>query len=702
MAFDYIQTFKVNKDIVANATDIMLTSVEVFFKGKPTALTSVSGAANPGFSAWICEVDSDQPYPDRIIKNSIIYVNYDRVNTSTAADIPTVLGFVDPVNIKSDTYYGIVIKYDDPAFDIWVNKQGDRLVTSSGTSNNPSPGSQGRFDGKLYKATNSGAFQTFSDRDLKFKVNVAKFVSSAKTISLVNKDYEFLTVDTTYTSTFAGGELVYQETANATGSITTSIDPIKGATVTGVGTTFTNHTITDYIILVNGSATDAVQITGITSATSMTISRVPNFIGAGNYKVPPVASVYKTDYTKNSIILVDSSANSTNKFAVGNRFIGVRSGATANIASIDRWSVDHFKPSFLISNPSTSQFTLNYAMANSSNQMGSASNLDLLKFNDASYDGYILSRSTEVDTAASSNLFGTNRKSAVANLEIQVNVDVNASFSVPYVNSGQLDFYFYQNDINETITETRTPIGSLVSIANYDTEVNKNGLGKSKYISKKITFAADKYAEDIVVYLQGYRPSGSEIKVYAKIHNSADKESFDDKVWTPLQLKNNTDKFSSDDPNDMYEYTYGFPQYPDIQYGLSGLFTTRDASNNYITTTSDQSAIVTTGDLVRVYDPLFPDNHEVYPVASSNSTALIMYKNIDNVNLVSKDVSVDKLMYNNIAWNNIANDNTVRYVSSSKVEFDRYTSMQLKIVLLSSSTYIIPKVEQVQVIGVSV
>lgn len=700
MAFDYIQTFKVNKDIVANATDIMLTSVEVFFKGKPTALTSVSGAANPGFSAWICEVDNDQPYPDRIIKNSILSIDYNRVNTSTGADIPTVLGFSDPVNIKSDTYYGIVIKYDDPAFDIWVNKQGDRLVTSSGTSNNPSPGSQGRFDGKLYKATNSGAFQTFSDRDLKFKVNVAKFVSSAKTISLVNKDYEFLTIDTTYTSTFAGGELVYQQTANAAGTITTSIDPIKGATVTGSGTAFTNHKITDYIILVNGSATDAVQITGITNATSMTVSRVPNFIGAGNYKVPPVASVYKVDYTKNSIILVDSSANSTNKFAVGNRFIGVRSGATANIASIDAWSVDHFKPSFLISNPTTSQFTLNYAMANTSNQLGSATSLDLLKFNDATYDGYILSRSTEVDTAKSSNLFGTNRKSAVANLVIQVNVDPNASFSVPYINSGQLDFYFYQNDINQTITETRTPINSLVPITNYDTEINKNGLGKSKYISKKISFAADKYAEDIVVYLQGYRPAGTEILVYAKIHNSADKETFDDKVWTPLQLKNNTDKFSSDNPNDMYEYTYGFPQYPDIQYGLTGSFTTGSTSNS-IATTTDQSAIVTTGDLIRVYDPLFPSNHEVFPISSANSTAISLYKNITNVNLQSKVVSVDKLMYNNTAWNNIANDNTVRYVSSSKVEFDRYTSMQIKIVLLSSSTYIIPKVEQIQVIGAS-
>lgn len=700
-AFDYIQTFKVNPDVVAKANDIMLTSIEVFFKGKPTSGTGISGQSNPGFSAWICEVENNSPMPERIVKNSILSVEYDKINTSSNADVPTILGYIDPVVLKTAAFYGLVIKFNDPAFDIWYNKQGDRLVTLNGTTNNPSAGSQGRFDGNLYKSTNSGTFETFSDRDLKFKVNVAKFNSTTKTISLVNKEYEFLTVDTTYTSTFQGGELVYQTTANSTGTIITSVDKANGAVVVGVGTTFTNHKVADYIILTDGSSTDAVQIAGIANTTYMAIDRIPNFIGAGNYKVPPVGRIYFTDYTKNRIILVDSSANSTNKFAVGNRFIGVRSTATANIASIDKWSVDHFKPTFLIGNPATSQFSLNYAMANSSNQLGTATNLDLLKFNNSTYDGYILSRSTEVNTALSSNLFGANRKSAVANLEIQVNIDADAVFSVPYINSGQLDFFFYQNDINNVITETRTITAGFPTITEYDTEIGKNGLGKSKYISKKISFVAGKYAEDIVLYLQGYRPVGSQIKVYAKIHNTADKETFDDKAWTPLELKNNTDKFSSDDPNDMYEYTYGFPQYPTYDSTLAGKFTT-GSSSNAISTTSDLSAVITTGDMIRIYDPLFPDSHEVFPVSSSNTTALVLYKPISNVNLVSKEVYVEKLKYRNTAWNNIANDNTVRYVNSSRVEFDRYTSMQIKIVFLSSSTYVIPKVEQIQVIGASV
>lgn len=698
-AFDCIQTFKINPGIVANATEVMLTSIELFFKGKPRKNSNISGAANPGFTVWICEVENNQPLPNRILSNSVKSIGYDLINTSTYSDVATVIGFNDPVVVKSGTYYGIVIKYDDPAFDIWINKQGDRLVTSSGTSNNPSPGAQGRFDGNFYKADNSGEFNTFSDRDLKFKVNVAKFTTTNKTISLVNKDYEFFTVDTTYTGVLQGGEYVYQEAANATGtvSISSSGPPI----LTGNGTTFTSLVKGDKIVLVANNKADVVMIDAVTNATSVSIDKYPSSsLGTTgiNFKVTPVGAVYFTDYTKNRIILVDSTANSSVKFATGNRIIGVRSEATANVASIDRWSVDHFKPSFLIGNPSTSQYSMTYSMATAANQLGSSTNLDLLTFNNATYDGYILSRSIEVDTTLSSNLFGTRRKSGAVNIDMTVNIDANNVFTVPYIKTGTLDFYFYQNDINQSTTESRN-VG-LSTIADYDTEIGKNGLGKSKYISKKISFAADKYAEDIVVYLQGYRPAGTEIKVYAKIHNTADKETFDDKAWTPLELKNNTDKFSSDDPNDMYEYTYGFAQYPDIQVGLTGSFLTGSSSNT-ITSTQDQSAVITTGDLIRVYDPLFPDNHEVFPVSSANSTAIVLFKPIVNVNLQSKDVAIDKLKYNNVAWNNIANDNTVRYVSSSLVEFDRYTSMQIKVVLLANSTYIVPKVEQLQVIGAS-
>ena len=54
--FDVIQTFYVNSDAVNNATEIMLTSLDLFFRTKPSLTANISGSSKPGVSVWICEV----------------------------------------------------------------------------------------------------------------------------------------------------------------------------------------------------------------------------------------------------------------------------------------------------------------------------------------------------------------------------------------------------------------------------------------------------------------------------------------------------------------------------------------------------------------------------------------------------------------------------------------------------------------------
>jgi hypothetical protein len=280
---------------------------------------------------------------------------------------------------------------------------------------------------------------------------------------------------------------------------------------------------------------------------------------------------------------------------------------------------------------------------------------------------------------------------------IQVNFNVNANtsnlFSVPYINSGELDFYIYQNDINANTNVSR------YEIPDFDSEIEKNGLAKSKYIAKKITFATDKSAEDIRVFLTGYRPAGTEIRVYAKIHNSSDRDTFDDKSWTPLEIKNNLVSFSGEDPNDYYEYTYGLPQVPSTLVNLTGaVFTV--SNSDIITTGVNQTSSLTVGDIIKIYDPLVESNHEVFKVLNVTSPTVQINKTITNNNIVGR-MYFDKLKYKNIAWNNIFNNNISRYYNSEGVEFDTFNSMQIKIVLLSDSTHVVPKVDQIQVIGVS-
>ncbi len=698
--FNYIQTFYVNPDTVANAPEAMLTSIDVYFKSKPRVGATVSGFLRPMVLAWICEVENDAPIVSRVLRNSTKLITYPFVATSQDASAATVIGFNNPIRLATGKYYGIVLMFGDPAYDLWKNVSGNRLIINGQTTNTPSAGNPGTHGGKLYGATNSFAHRQITDSNLKFKVKVAKFTTTSTQISLVNKDYEFLTIDNTNTGSFIGGEFVYQDIANTTGTVTVTS---ASNTVVGVGTTFDNL-LGNKIVLQSGGTRQVLTVTAVQSNTLMSVDRFPSFSASGiAYKIPPIAAAYNIDYPKSKLILVDSTANSTVKFAVGGgRLVGERSGATANIASIDRYPIDKFKASFLVGNPSGSTFTLNYRVANSSNALSStATNIDLLQTNDSTQPGFILSRSVEVDTSKSSSLFGDQRKSAVANLNITVTTPENDRFAVPYTTSRELDFYFYQYDINNTYKETRT-VG-LTAIADYDTETGSNGLAKSKYVTKIINFAQDKYAEDIVVYLSGYRPSGTEIRVYAKIHNAEDREAFSSKAWTPLVLKNNTELFSTAE-NDLHEYTYGFDQFPEIQNQLAGTGTITFGSN-VITTTASQNTVITTGDLIRVRDPDI-NNHEVFIVSSANTSAIQTYRNIETSSLVSagvtrSDIVIDKLKYRNTAWNNKENDNTVKYVNSGFVEFDRYTSIQLKIVLLSTQTHIVPKVDHVQVIGVS-
>lgn len=690
--FDYIQTFYVNPDAVNNAEEVMITSVELYFKGKPSLAANISNLAGPGFSAWICEVTNDQPSPERVMNNSITTVPYDRINTSTNATTATTVSFKAPVIVKTGKSYGIVVKYDDPAFEIWYNKQNDALVATTGKTTTASQGSQGRFIGMMYKATSATDKTAYTDRDLKFKVNVAKFTVTDTNFSFVNKNYEFFSIEST-SGSFLGGETVYQDIANATGTVTISS---SSSTVTGSGTTFTNHAAGQYIFVANATFKTLVQIAGITNTTSMTLATLPAFSGTGfNYKVPPVGKVDYTDYTNSSntkLYLVDSNAaNATFKFVTGTRLIGERSGASANLKSMWAYSADNVTPKLHLKTSSQSSYTISYKTVNETfNLVAGSSNLLNLYNNEAqtNWDAYILSRSQEVDTGLGLTLYGTGRKSMVVNVAIST-ATTGTSFAVPYINADELDIFVYQNQVSTT---TKDGTG-------FDTETAKNGLSESKYISKKITFAENKFAEDTLVYLTGYRPAGTSIQVYAKIHNSSDKESFDDKSWTPLEIKNNLEKYSTD-LNDYIEYTYGLPQYPETVTVLSGNFTVQNPANAVILTTADQSGTVSTGDLVRVYDPLLPDNHEVFVALSSNTTSITVNKKISNINIIG-NMAVDKLRYKNVAWNNIANDNVARYVSTSLVEYDTYNSMQLKIVLLADKTYVVPKVGQIQVIGVS-
>jgi hypothetical protein len=82
------------------------------------------------------------------------------------------------------------------------------------------------------------------------------------------------------------------------------------------------------------------------------------------------------------------------------------------------------------------------------------------------------------------------------------------------------------------------------------------GTTKTKYISPPITLASGQDAEDLQVVLSAYRPVSSDILVYAKFLNAQDSSSLASKTWT-LLMDNSISLYSDyRNVRDYREFTY--------------------------------------------------------------------------------------------------------------------------------------------------
>ncbi len=722
--YNFIQTFYVNPEAVDNAATVMLTSVELFFKSKPN-YTGVKMAPNtplPGVAIALCKCLGEEPVSDNtgVIKGSQTRAEYTAINAVNNATESTVFSFRNPVLVETGKMYGVIITLEASAYELWSNVTGQPLMSATGLTTTPSPGSSSNFKGMLYKSTQSTSpnatpnnvegvtrteYKPFSDRDLKFKVNVAKFqVPENKQVSMtvVNKSYEFFTV-TSRVGAFTGGELVYQNDANKAGTITVSTSTRE---IVGSGTLFTQFVVGQHVVYTIGGKTEVMKIIGINNDTSLEVEFYPSVNGTTTFQVPPVGAVYYTNYVAGKVVLVDSSAiSNTFKFNAGSVIIGAQSGAYATIQSIDKQSVDSFVPRFKLGNPAFADVNVRYQFSNPTLVSGAylaaqQFNMNLEVPNEITeYDGYVYSRSAEVAATTGQFGLGDSKKSAVANITFTYDTTKDYSYIAPFVAGDELDVFTYQNEVSNTTSYIIDLNDRSSNAYTFDTETGKDGRASSKYLSKKINFGADRSAEDVLVYLTGYRPEGSDIKVYAKIHNDLDKEPFDDKMWTPLELKTNTQYFSKT-KEEMVEYVYGLPSSPEVIRDLPGSFTT-SLNSQTITTSQDHSTTFQAGDVILLKDSLIPTNRQVFVVSSVTSSSIVVSKPIDNDNLITSQLKVSQLKYAHAAFNNIFNENVARYVSSSLVEFDKFSTMQIKVVLLADNTFVVPKVEVIQAMGVS-
>jgi hypothetical protein len=289
------------------------------------------------------------------------------------------------------------------------------------------------------------------------------------------------------------------------------------------------------------------------------------------------------------------------------------------------------------------------------------------------YDATMASRTTEVTT-------GTPFKSYAG----QLTFATSNPYASPWVREENMDFFVERYSINNVTTNENIGQGNAFS----------------KYISKTITLADGQHAEDMKVFLKAWKPANSDIKVYSKIRNNEDPESFDLKNWSELSLSNLPQTSNRSNPADYIDLEYGMPA---VKTGTTatGSFTVNSSS-----VVAGTSGVVNTeiiaGALVRVYSPSVNTTYFYDTVTTSNSTTFtVATGQTANASLQQSGMSVDVITDKNGAFLNNQNQNIVRYMAKSGAFFDSYDAFAIKIVLLSTDGISVPFVDDLRAIAVT-
>jgi hypothetical protein len=156
------------------------------------------------------------------------------------------------------------------------------------------------------------------------------------------------------------------------------------------------------------------------------------------------------------------------------------------------------------------------------------------------------------DTAYDNRKFVLSRTNEIANLSSAKSAQFTASLT---------------NGLNvrhsPAIDNDRTAIFTIENLINNDDtneDTANNGSAIARYVQRTVTLAEGQDAEDLKVFITGYKPSTANIKLYVKLLNGEDGESIDDRTWLEMtQTTSSTVVSDSENRDDFREFEYGIP-----------------------------------------------------------------------------------------------------------------------------------------------
>lgn len=558
-AFDPIaQTFAVN---AGKSDGIFLTSIDTYFARKSSTYP---------LTIQVREVENGIP-TKRVVPFGTKTLQPAEINVDNTSATATTFNFDAPIFLKNGKDYCFVVMPagNSDEYLIWTAELGGKDVQSNRLIDR-APAS-----GVMLTSSNDKTWSVHQKEDIKFKLNKAKFSTGTANLYLQNKDLEFLNT-TSRSGNFDIGEKVIDP-------ITFTTTAVAGNTAgqsIGAGTTLThsvgNFSATAKVLSVNSdNGSGAVSM----KLAAQYPSRVWAHAANGNSTVAisgpftgTATSGVFTNGTKTGFVGYEDQSNeklhledSNGSWVASDIVVGKTTGAYATISSIYDMPYNAFVPKLPTITYANTNIDWTIRTTSTSGVISdtfiSADNSTTSEFLDN--EKKIFSRSNETGLSPRD---GTN-KSIIIKGSI-TNDDPNVS---PIIDASRLNGLTIHNIINDDHTD----------------EHKETGNANVRHISKVVELADGNEAEDLKVFVSAWRPSGTDVKVYAAIHNSEDPEGIYDKDFTPMSLAAGTLNSDPVNRNDFKELEFSFSANTQGQ----GFLTASSANNHARLNTSDNEVV---------------------------------------------------------------------------------------------------------------
>jgi hypothetical protein len=547
------------------SSGMYLTKIDLFFATKDSTRP---------VTVEIHEVDPlTGAITPKVVPFSKVTVAAAEVNTSSNGSAPTPFYFESPVYLSNEYEYAIVVipSAGNPNYSLFTAVLGQPDLLS----NPPSIVSEQPGAGLLFTSSNQRVYTPIENEDMKFTAYYAEFnKSSVGTLIVKNPNRDHLTItDLTGGKLQQIGEVVHGQT-RLVGTFSPG-NGLKGNTATGnsfvqgmtSGATGKIVSVSANHVIVRDVSTGAKFVNtepvrfrlGASATTSPLAGNSTGNITSATYPVGRVAYYDDTNYADPRLILANTSFVASGTAFANNRYFfagtyikGQTDGYSATISTVNNLTVDNLN---LITNaivPSDNDLRAYAKIAKStSTRDTSFFRVNINGDTELKAPRYVLSRSIESNTSASSATMATNRS-----LEIKYELDGRNIVGSPAIDLDRITLYHTHNLIS-----TNSAIGSS------EDYVKNGGSSEVRYITRIVTLADGQDAEDLRVYLTAYKPSGSDIHVYYKILAAEDNDTMTDVRWIPMEL-NEAQGFtaasrysSSENKDDFLELTYDPPAY---------------------------------------------------------------------------------------------------------------------------------------------